>query len=158
MHNKSTEQKRATLLIILLLIMVAGCLLWIVLRGTSFFDSTLASSSEEAKVIADIYQDGVLLQSIPLNMVTEAYTFTITGENGAENEIEVRPGSIGILSATCPDKLCVHQGFISSSLLPITCLPNHLVIQVRVEDTSMNAYNPAKATEAENEVSDIIAY
>ena len=27
----------------------------------------------------------------------------------------------------------VHQGFISTSLLPITCLPNRLVIRVREE-------------------------
>lgn len=81
--------------------------------------------------IADIYQDGQLITSISLTEIQESYTFTVTGTSGCQNEVEVRPGSIGILSADCPDKLCVHQGFISDSRLPITCLPNRLVIQLR---------------------------
>ena len=86
--------------------------------------------------MAYIYQNGNLVQSISLWDVTEAYRITIKGENNAENEIEVRPGSIGMISASCPDKLCVHQGFIDNSLLPVTCLPNRLVIQVRTEKIS----------------------
>lgn len=80
---------------------------------------------------ADIYQSGELLTSIDLSAVSQPYTFTVTGENGCTNEIEVRPDQIGIISADCPDKLCVHQGFIRDSRLPITCLPNRLVIQLR---------------------------
>lgn len=85
---------------------------------------------------ADIYQSGELLTSIDLSAVSQPYTFTVTGENGCRNEIEVRPDEIGIISADCPDKLCVHQGFISDSRLPITCLPNRLVIQLRPTDES----------------------
>lgn len=85
---------------------------------------------------ADIYQSGELLTSIDLSAVSQPYTFTVTGENGCTNEIEVRPDEIGIISADCPDKFCVHQGFISDSRLPITCLPNRLVIQLRPTDES----------------------
>lgn len=87
-----------------------------------------------AKYIADIYQDGNLLTSITLDDVTAPYTFTVTGENGCVNEIEVRSGSIGIISADCPDKLCIHQGFACNGKLPIVCLPNRLVIQLREDD------------------------
>lgn len=90
----------------------------------------LLPQSHAAGYTADIYQSGELLTSIDLSAVSQSYTFTVTGENGCTNEIEVRPGQIGILSADCPDKLCVHQGFISDSKLPITCLPNRLVIQL----------------------------
>ncbi len=83
---------------------------------------------------AQIYQSGQLLQSIPLYSVQENYTFTLQGPKGEYNEIEVRPGSIGILSASCPDKLCVGQGFIKDSMLPITCLPNQVVILLRPAD------------------------
>lgn len=81
--------------------------------------------------IADIYQDGAQLTSIPLDNVDAPYRFTVTGGNGCVNEIEVRPGSIGVVSADCPDKLCVHQGFIDHAGLPIVCLPNKLVIRLR---------------------------
>lgn len=80
---------------------------------------------------ADIFQNGNLIASISLDEVREPYCFTVTGEAGCTNEIEVRPDSIGIISASCPDKLCVHQGFISDSRLPVTCLPNRIVILLR---------------------------
>ena len=85
---------------------------------------------------------------IPLSDVKEAYTFTVTGATGSQNEVEVRPGSIGILSADCPDKLCVHQGFISDSRLPITCLPNRLVILL----------HPAEQAETDSAAIDMITY
>lgn len=93
--------------------------------------------------VAEIYQDGELLTSIPLDGTGTPWRFTVTGENGCVNEIEVRSGSIGIISADCPDKLCVHQGFISNTGLPIVCLPNKLVIRLRdadPEDVDIIAY------------------
>lgn len=69
--------------------------------------------------------------SIPLDDVPESRSFTLKAADGGTNRIEIRSGSIGILSADCPDKLCVKQGFIKDSRLPITCLPNRLVIQLR---------------------------
>lgn len=109
----------------------------------------LLPSNGETDYIADIYQNGELLTSIPLTEVQEIYTFTVTGDNGSQNRIEVRPGSIGIISADCPDKLCIHQGFVSDSKLPVTCLPNRLVIQLRP------AENPAAA---DSTTVDIITY
>ncbi len=85
---------------------------------------------------AEIYQDGILLMSIPLGGTTEVYRFTVTSSDGGTNEIEVTPDGICICSADCPDKLCVHQGVISDSRLPITCLPNRLVILLRPDNDS----------------------
>lgn len=83
------------------------------------------------ETIADIYQNGSLIKSIPLDTAEAPFSFTVTGENNCFNEIIVKDGGICISNASCPDKLCMHQGYIRSSLLPITCLPNRLVIQVR---------------------------
>lgn len=92
-------------------------------------------ASDGTGCVADIYQDGKLLASIPLNSVDAPCCFTVTGENGCVNELEVRSGSIGMVSADCPDKLCVHQGFIDRPGPPIVCLPNKLVIQLREADS-----------------------
>ena len=83
---------------------------------------------------AHIYQHGQLIQSINLSDVTESYTFDIESADGAYNTIEVRPGEIAVIDASCPDKVCVNMGFIRNSALPITCLPNEHVI--RIEDGS----------------------
>lgn len=139
MKNLPSYQKTAFIIIALLVILFIGCTAWI-----------LTYEPDNQHLIADIYQDGELLQSIDLNDVTESYTFSVTAKNGGINTVEVRHGSIAVISADCPDKLCVHQGFISTSLLPVTCLPNHLVIQIR---------NSPAGNESEEELTpDIITY
>lgn len=90
----------------------------------------------EQDLIADIYQNGKLIQSIPLNHVQEPYLITLTDTDGGTNTIEVRQGAIGIIAADCPDKICVNQGFIINSLTPITCLPHRLVIEIRGSSTT----------------------
>lgn len=79
-------------------------------------------------VIAGVYQNGIRLHSIDLSAVESPYTITVTGS--IENIIEVEKGRIRVRSATCPDQVCVHQGWISSGIVPIACLPNGLIIQI----------------------------
>lgn len=93
------------------------------------------NTHEQIGTIAEIYQNGELIQTIDLDTVTEDYTFTVEGGNGIYNVVEVHHGEIGIREASCPDGLCVHMGFIHSSSVPITCLPNKLVIKI-VNDTA----------------------
>ena len=86
--------------------------------------------------IAEIYQDGQLIKTIDLNSVTEDYSFTVSGENGAYNVVDVHHGEIGIAEASCPDGLCINMGFIHSSAMPVPCLPIKLVIRIVTESDS----------------------
>lgn len=131
MCQKDTRKNYITSAIFMslaILLLTLICLIWIARH------SSVNSANTENRT-ADIYQNGILLKSVPLTAGQEPYSFTITGENGCFNKITVGDGCIGISSASCPDKLCVHQGYINTSLLPITCLPNKLVIQVRENDS-----------------------
>lgn len=128
MHSKNRQPQKAAILIAAVLLLLAAISLAVLL-----FPKQPAQG-----YIADIYQNGSLLASIALNEVEEPYTFTVTGEDGCTNEISVRPGSIGITAADCPDKLCVQQGFISNAALPITCLPNRVVICLRPDGSSVS--------------------
>ncbi|MBR4895991.1 MAG: NusG domain II-containing protein, partial [Clostridia bacterium] len=47
-----------------------------------------------------------------------------------ENTVRVETGRIRIVSADCPDKICVDTGWISDSAAPIVCLPHRLVIRL----------------------------
>lgn len=78
----------------------------------------------------EIYQNGVLIRSISLAQVSETYSFTVAGEGDAYNIITVSPDGAWVSEASCPDKLCIRQGALPGSLLPITCLPNRLVIRL----------------------------
>lgn len=95
-------------------------------------------SNKNAKT-ARVYQSDTLLYEIDLSDVKEPYTITVNGENGEMNTIEVRNGEIGVIRASCPDKLCVKSGFAGNSHLPVICLPNDLMIIVDSEGGDFDA-------------------
>lgn len=124
----NTLTKRACLLAGVILAILISCALVLVLRRND--------AGADTSYFACIYQDGRLLQTIPLDQVRETYAFTLEATVGGSNTIEVSSGGIAIIQADCPDQICVRQGRITDSLLPITCLPHRLVIELKREDTS----------------------
>jgi len=98
----------------------------------------------------NIYKDGVLTETINLAAVTEPFTRIIGDtegndsnvllprETGRLNMIEIETGRIRMLGANCPDGLCVDQGWISSGIVPIVCLPNRVIITM---ESAEKAYN-----------------
>ena len=91
---------------------IVGCLL------------LLFAPSDHNKVL--IRRDGEVLYSLDLSKKTNR-TFVIP-YGGSSNTIEIRDGRIRVMEAECPDKVCVRTGWLSSSAIPIVCLPNHLEI------------------------------
>ena len=74
----------------------------------------------------NIVQDGIVLYKFDLASAKDQ-TIEIEYE-GRSNTVQIENGRIRILEAECPDKTCVHKGWLSSSAMPIVCLPNHLSI------------------------------
>ena len=60
----------------------------------------------------------------------EPYSFVIEGENGALNTVQVEPGRICISEASCPDQICVHQGWIGDGSEPIVCLLTAIALTI----------------------------
>lgn len=50
--------------------------------------------------------------------------------NNGSNTIKIEDGTVDMIAADCPDKLCVHQKAISKNNENIICLPNKLVVQI----------------------------
>ncbi len=75
-----------------------------------------------------VYQDGALVKKIFLPHTGETETFELSGVAGG-NTIEVSKDGVRVVSAGCPDKLCVAHGYLESGTEPIICLPNRLVIR-----------------------------
>ena len=94
-------------------ILLWGITLLILLTG--ILGSWYVLRIERPRKIAEIYQNDQLIERIDLSQVTESYT-------------------IAMQSASCPDRLCVHQGKISDGILPIICLPNHIRIAIVSEE------------------------
>lgn len=124
-----TLTKRACLLACGILALLLACILILLRRQGN-------SQPPPTAHTAYIYQDGQLLQAIPLAQVSEPYLFTIEATDGGYNILEISPGGVSIAEADCPDQVCVRQGRITDSLLPITCLPHRLVIALRPDNAS----------------------
>ena len=123
---KRPSISKTALCILITILLAAAALLWILLIRRP-------SGSR----VARIYQDGVLLETIDLDTVNEPLEWTVTAAGGGTNTIRAEHGSICVTHASCPDQVCVRTGKISSSLLPIACLPNGLLI--RIEESAVPA-------------------
>ena len=84
---------------------------------------------------ADILQNGTLLRTVSLD---ESVEFTVPAPNGGSNTVSVRDGSICVSHATCPDQVCVRQGWVNTDMTPIVCLPHGLVIQITGGDRELD--------------------
>ena len=61
------------------------------------------------------------------------YSLSEDGEyelNGGTNTLRIKNGKAYLVSANCPDHLCVKQGKIDQTGETITCLPNRLTVTV----------------------------
>lgn len=65
----------------------------------------------------------------------EEQTISI-GEGEHKNVIEIKGGKAYMITASCPDQLCVNQNAISYDKQSIICLPNKVVVTVISENQS----------------------
>ena len=77
--------------------------------------------------IAQVSVDGIVVETLELSKDTE---ITVTSSNGGTNHLIVKDGEIWCSDASCPDKVCVHQGKKHLSSDTIVCLPNKMVVTI----------------------------
>lgn len=111
-------KNRFWILLFLLLLLISSCIAY-------YF-----SQARQEHCVAHIYQDGVLIDTIDLAQIKEEQQILIEAENGGNNIVCIAPGKIRVQDATCPDHICVQQGWIRDGVYPIVCLPNKLVIRI----------------------------
>lgn len=106
---------------------------WIVLFSALFILGVgaflLLRSGDMGGRTARITLDGELYKEIDLDAVALPYDIRIETELGY-NIVHVEHGAISVIEADCPDQVCVRQGKISGSLVPIACIPHRLIIEV----------------------------
>lgn len=76
---------------------------------------------------AEVTVDGQLAKTLDLSKNQE---ITIEGINGGMNLLIIQDGEIWCEEASCPDKVCIHQGKQSRDGEMIVCLPNRMIVQV----------------------------
>lgn len=96
----------------------------------------IAVKKQPSGHIANVYKDGECIRSIDLSDVKEPFSFTVTDEDGHENNVEVEKGRIRVVSANCPDQICVNMGWLSKGVTPIVCMPARL--SINLEESAAN--------------------
>lgn len=76
---------------------------------------------------AEVSVDGKVVATLDLNKDTE---LTIDGYQGGTNHLVVHDKEVYVTEASCPDKICIHQGKIHSSTEMIVCLPNRMTVRI----------------------------
>jgi len=79
--------------------------------------------------ILRISRDGEIIREIDLEGVEASYTLTLEDDSGV-NEIEISPDGVRVLSADCPDQVCVRSGLLTEGGKAIICLPHKLVLEL----------------------------
>jgi len=74
--------------------------------------------------------DGKLKYTFPLN---EDRTVEFNGVIGTAT-VEIKGGKVRMTEAPCPNKVCIHQGWIENGA--IICLPNKVVVTISRPDHS----------------------
>lgn len=89
------------------------------------------------KNTVQVRQNGKVIRTVFLAAARDE-VFTVSG-HGGHNVIEIKGGRIRVKEADCPDKTCVHMGWLNSSAIPIVCLPHHLEICYTESDSGADA-------------------
>jgi hypothetical protein len=98
----------------------------LILAVASFFAA--ANRQPDDRPVAVITHKGVEIQRIDLSKVTERIVIRIDGKY--DELIIAESGRIRFLESNCPDKICVHTGWISKPGQVAVCLPEGVIIKI----------------------------
>ncbi len=73
-----------------------------------------------------VQADGEPLMELPLSEDAQI----VLGEDGHTNTLVIENGTARVISADCPDQICVRQGAVQFAGESIVCLPHRLVVTV----------------------------
>ena len=111
-------RKKDFILIFVVSLIIAGAF------GVNYFVNTKNVDSIE------IYMDNKLYKTYDINDKEE---IKIKSKEGY-NIVKIHDKGVEVIEASCPDKVCIHQGFITESSESIVCLPNKVHIKITTED------------------------
>jgi len=81
----------------------------------------------ENGAVAVVEVNGVQTAALPL---AEDTVYDVILDGKVTNTVEIKDGAARVISADCPDKICVHHRAIHKTGESILCLPNKVVVTV----------------------------
>lgn len=109
-------------------------ILAIILIAVLFVVSFYEGNTDEK--IAIVSQNGIVLDRIELNKISDRYEINYFGEY--PGTIEINNGRIRFLHADCPDQICVNTGWIDRPGQIAVCLPAGVIIKIEGVQTDVD--------------------
>lgn len=106
-------------------------LLILVIASIGFFINHTIHKQPAA--IVEISVDGKVTESYPLNQDLD---IILQGYGTGTNHLIIQDNHAWITEATCPDKVCIHQGKIQENGQMLVCLPNRLIVQIKTSKSN----------------------
>ena len=100
-------------------------ILIILALSTAILIVTRSRKEQGAYVIVMVENTEIARYSMTVNGI-----YDINANNGKTNRIEIRDGRVRMIEASCPNHLCIRQGWISLEGQSIVCLPNRVTVTV----------------------------
>lgn len=107
-------KKKDLILICSMLVLAAA--FWLVPRAVGFF-----GNSKEQKLRITVSGEEYGTYSLEEDQVIKV---------GDTNVCEIKDKKVSMISAECPDQLCIHQRTIQLQGETIVCLPNKVVLEI----------------------------
>ena len=115
---------------------VSYIILQIVVNNSSLEGGIAVVIFEDNEVLEINLEDGsytILDYSIGISVDEENFLYTIPNTNGTNDLIiEYHDFRVRVIEETSPQNICQDQSWSNSPLKPISCLPNNLVILIRL--------------------------
>lgn len=105
------------------------------LNSTNVEDGTAVVFYKDNPILEIYLIDGTYDIIDPNSIVSideENFLYIVTGING-DVVIEYKDNKVRVIDETSPKNICQAQGWSSSPLTPITCLPNNIVIIIEAD-------------------------
>ena len=103
-------------LILICSVLVLAAAFWLVPRAVGFF-----GNSKEQKLRITVSGEEYGTYSLEEDQVIKV---------GDTNVCEIKDKKVSMISAECPDQLCIHQRTIQLQGETIVCLPNKVVLEI----------------------------
>ena len=100
----------------------------VLLLAAGAFALGAGSRAAGGDVVAEVWQNGRLVRIVPIGALTGPVEFVLDGDY--HNKVVAERGRIRFEDADCPDKVCVHTGWISRAGQVAACVPNRALIKI----------------------------
>ncbi len=124
-------------IVLIAVLLIAALTTWLVFRqlnsNSTLEDGVAAVYYNSTKVLEIDLDDGtykVYDQSRIIEIDQENFTYHVEGSNPYGVLIKYEDNKVKVIDEDSPKHICQTQGWTNSTLFPLTCLPNNIVIAI----------------------------